>query len=255
MKKLAIILSSLLILSGCASIVGAPEATQPEIIEKMEREIPKPEGGKIIAAVYSFQDKTGQRKPSDRIASISTAVTQGAEVWVIKALQEVGDGEWFKVVERVGLDNLSKERQIIRQTRESVGDETPIAPMMFAGILIEGGIIGYDANTLTGGAGARYLGVGPSTEYREDVVTVFLRVTSVQTGEILMSVSTTKKIISTGNSMSMFKFYDVGTSSLEVEMGNSINEPVNYAVRVAIEEAVYQMVLEGESKGYWSFKE
>jgi curli production assembly/transport component CsgG len=122
--------------------------------------IKAPSTGKLVAAVYGFTDKTGQRKPSDKMANISTAVTQGAEVWLIKALQEVGNGEWFQVVERVGLDNLTKERQIIRQARESVGDDRQLKPMLFAGVIIEGGIIGYDSNVLTGGAGVRYLGSG-----------------------------------------------------------------------------------------------
>jgi curli production assembly/transport component CsgG len=256
LKTLILILSASL-LAGCSTIVQIPDPEPAQVIGRTVNEIsklPPPAQGPIVAAVYGFADKTGQRKPSERLANISTAVTQGAEVWVIKALQEVGGGQWFKVVERVGLDNLTKERQIIRQARDSAGDDRQLKPMMFAGIIIEGGIIGYDSNTLTGGAGARYLGIGASTQYRQDVVTVFLRAVSVQTGEILMSVSTTKTIISTGSSLTAFKFFDMGTRNLEAEVGNSINEPVNYAVRAAIEQAVVELVKEGERKNYWSYK-
>ncbi len=257
MKKTALALSIIMLLSGCASIVPIPEPEAPQVIRNTNKEfntLPPPTGGPIVAAVYGFTDKTGQRKPSDKLANISFAVTQGAEVWVIKALQEVGNGTWFKVVERVGLDNLTKERQIIRQARESVGDQRQLKPMMFAGIMIEGGIIGYDSNTLTGGAGARYLGIGPSTQYRQDVVTVTIRAVSVQTGEVLLSVSTTKTIISTGTSLTFFRFFDMGTQALEAEMGHTINEPVNYAVRAAIEQAVVEMVKEGDKKGYWAIR-
>jgi curli production assembly/transport component CsgG len=258
MKKTILSLATVLVLSGCASVVNIPEPEDAKIVINTNKEfntLPAPANGPVVAAVYGFTDKTGQRKPSERLANISFAVTQGAEVWVIKALQEVGQGQWFKVVERVGLDNLTKERQIIRQARESVGDTRQLKPMMFAGIIIEGGIIGYDSNTLTGGAGARYLGIGASTQYRQDVVTVTMRATSVQTGEVLLSVSTTKTIISTGSSFTVFKFFDVGTRSLETEVGNSINEPVNYAVRAAIEQAVVEMVKEGNRKGLWAFKQ
>lgn len=247
----------MLMLSGCASMVYIPDPEPPKVIKNDNKEfnlLPPPAGGPVVAAVYSFTDKTGQRKPSDKLANISFAVTQGAEVWVIKALQEIGGGKWFKVVERVGLDNLTKERQIIRQARDSVGDQRQLKPMMFAGVLIEGGIIGYDSNTLTGGAGARYLGIGPSTQYRQDVVTVNMRAVSVQTGEVLLSVSTTKTIISTGTSLTFFRFFDMGTQSLEAEMGHTINEPVNYAVRAAIEQAVVELVKDGDRKGYWKFK-
>jgi curli production assembly/transport component CsgG len=257
MKLIAIAMLAVVALSGCASVVNIPEPEAPVLVENLNTEfhtISAPSTGKLVAAVYGFTDKTGQRKPSDKMANISTAVTQGAEVWLIKALQEVGQGEWFQVVERVGLDNLTKERQIIRQARQSVGDERQLKPMMFAGVIIEGGIIGYDSNVLTGGAGARYLGIGPSTQYRKDVVTITMRMTSTQTGEVLLSVSTTKTIISTGSSMTFFRFFDMGTTSVEIEAGHTINEPVNYAVRVAIEQAVVELIKEGEEKKLWKFK-
>ena len=251
-----IVALALVFLSGCSSVVHIPEPEMPVLLKNENTEfhnISAPSTGKLVAAVYGFTDKTGQRKPSDKMANISTAVTQGAEVWLIKALQEVGGGKWFQVVERVGLDNLTKERQIIRQARQSVGDERQLKPMMFAGVIIEGGIIGYDSNVLTGGAGARYLGVGPSTQYRKDVVTVTMRMTSTQTGEVLLSVSTTKTIISTGSSMTFFRFFDMGTTSVEVEAGHTINEPVNYAVRVAIEQAVVELIKAGEKRELWKF--
>ena len=247
---------TLVFLSGCSSVVYVPKPEMPELLKNENTEfhnISAPATGKLVAAVYGFTDKTGQRKPSEKMANISTAVTQGAEVWLIKALQEVGGGEWFQVVERVGLDNLTKERQIIRQARQSVGDERVLKPMLFAGVIIEGGIIGYDSNVLTGGAGARYLGIGPSTQYRKDVVTVTMRMTSTQTGEVLLSVSTTKTIISTGSSMTFFRFFDMGTTSVEVEAGHTINEPVNYAVRVAIEQAVVELIKAGEKRKLWKF--
>jgi curli production assembly/transport component CsgG len=254
--KLLVSTLALVFLSGCSSLVHIPEPEMPVLLKNENTEfhnISAPSTGKLVAAVYGFTDKTGQRKPSDKMANISTAVTQGAEVWLIKALQEVGGGKWFQVVERVGLDNLTKERQIIRQARQSVGDERQLKPMMFAGVIIEGGIIGYDSNVLTGGAGARYLGVGPSTQYRKDVVTVTMRMTSTQTGEVLLSVSTTKTIISTGSSMTFFRFFDMGTTSVEVEAGHTINEPVNYAVRVAIEQAVVELIKAGEKRELWKF--
>ena len=252
-----LLLSMALAVSGCASIVNPTVPEPPTVIAKSKNtefyNIAPPKQ-KIVVAVYSFTDKTGQRKPSDKLANISFAVTQGGESMVIRALQEFGKGEWFQVVERVGLDNLTKERQIIRQARQSVGDERELRPMLFAGVLVEGGIIGYDSNVLTGGAGARYLGVGPSTQYRQDIVTVTMRMVSVQSGEVLLSTTTTKTIISTGTSMTFFRFFDMGTKSLEAEVGHTINEPVIYAVKAAIELAVLELVREGEQKKFWEYK-
>jgi curli production assembly/transport component CsgG len=256
LKRFLALLLSAAALSGC--VANPPvQYAPPELVVTNNNEfnaLPAPAGGKVVAAVYKFEDKTGQRKPSDKLANISYAVTQGAETWVIKALQEVGNGEWFRVVERVGLDELTKERQIIRQARQSVGDTTELKPMLFAGVIVAGGITGYDSNTLTGGSGARYLGIGPSTEYRQDVVTVSMRLVSVQTGEVLVNTSVTKTIVSYGDHVSVFKFLDMGTRALEIESGTTENEPVNYAVRTAIEQCVVEMVKEGERKGIWSFK-
>lgn len=244
-------------LSACGIVPQEVVSQPPTIVTSDNSEfntLPPPRDGRIVVAVYRFDDKTGQRRPSDRVAHMSTAVTQGAESWVITALRDVGGGTWFRVVERVGLENLARERQIIRQSRESVDDNTPIPPMLFAGMIVEGSIVGYDSNVLTGGAGARYLGIGATTQYREDIVTVTMRAVSVQTGEVLASVAVTKNIVSHSDNLGVFRFVDMGTRALELETGNARNEPVTYAVRSAIEQAVVEMIHEGARLRLWSFR-
>ena len=172
MKSLLAIFVAL-ILVGCANTrhAGINGYTDPEVapapLQQKFKEIPPLDGEPITIAVYSFLDKTGQRKPNDNFSSLSSAVSQGVESWVIQALQEVGDGTWFRVVERVGLDNLVKERQLIRSTREQYeGEEaSALKPLLFAGLLIEGAVVGYDSNVVSGGSGARYLGIGATTQY------------------------------------------------------------------------------------------
>lgn len=266
MKKLLLLLACLT-LTGCSSWKMAQDARDsigPARLQEAPEQIrldavPELDGPKITIAVYQFSDKTGQRKPADKIANLSSAVTQGGEVWVIKALQEVGGGSWFQVVERVGLDNLVRERQLIRNTRDVYEKElpngpTPLKPMLFAGLLLEGGIVGYDSNVAMGGAGARYLGIGMQDEYRVDTVTVVMRLVSVSTGKVLMSVATEKTIASFRSGTDVFKFFDLGTKIVESEIGWSVNEPVNYAVRAAVEAGVVELVYEGERKDMWEFK-
>ena len=258
----------ILFLQGCAmnpslqvlENTNVSPVVQVSPIEDRLAAVPAIDGPKITIAVYGFRDATGQRKPADNIANLSSAVTQGSEVWVIKALQDVGNGAWFEVVERVGMDNLIKERQLIRSTREVYEKElpngpTPLKPMLFAGLILEGGIVGYDSNTAVGGVGARYLGVGAQTEYRVDTVTVVMRLVSVSTGKVLMSIATEKTIASYRSGADIFKFFDLGTKLVEAETGYSVNEPVNYAVRAAIEQGVIEMVHEGEQSGLWKFKD
>lgn len=266
--KILAALVALAMLGGCAMNpslqILEDTATSPTLqaspIQKRLEDVPGVDGQKITIAVYQFSDRTGQRKPSDMVASLSSAVTQGGEVWVIKALQDVGNGQWFDVVERVGMDNLIKERQLIRQTREVYEKElptgpTPLKPMLFAGLILEGGIVGYDSNTAVGGAGARYLGLGIQTEYRVDTVTVVMRLVSVSTGKVLMSIATEKTIASYRSGADIFKFFDLGTKLVETEAGFSVNEPVNYAVRAAVEQGVIELIYEGERRDLWKFKE
>jgi len=266
MKLLLTSLAAITLLSGCAtsSVIreqltnkqfDAPVVEESRLL-KTEQLAP-PQGGPIAVAVYSFQDKTGQRKSVPLIASLSSAVTQGGESYLIKALQDVGDQRWFTVVERVGLENLIKERQMIRQMRELYQgkDAKPLPPMMFAGIIMEGAIVGYDSNTITGGSGVRVFGIGASTQYQSDTVTVTLRTVSVASGEVLTSVTITKTVLSYMDKMGVLKFYDSGTQALEAETGASINESINRAVNASVQAAVVATIKEGVRKGHWNYRQ
>ena len=202
-----------------------------------------------VVAIYKFEDLTGQRKSRDGIADFSSAITQAPEAYLIRALKQSG---FFKVVERKGLDHLTRERQLIRQTRTSFDDEEEQLPLIFAGLIIEGGIVDYNTNLLTGGAGARYLGIGTSKQYREDKVVVSMRMVSVSTGEILIEILTSKTILSVGVSNDYFRF-NADNDLIEVESGNAMNEPKYIAVQAAIETAVVELITQGEEKGYWKY--
>lgn len=247
-------------LSGCAANMSKQDWTQPEIavspIQNILDTVPKLDGPKITIAVYSFTDKTGQRKPNEKFSQLSSAITQGSEVWVIQALKNVGKESWFTVVERAGLDNLVKERQLIKSTRDVYeGEEAPkLKPLLFAGLLIEGGVVGYESNIESGGVGARYFGIGANTQYRVDQVTIAMRIVSVQTGEVLLTTATEKRIASYMSGADVFRFLDLGTKALEVEAGSAVNEPVNYAVRTAIEAGVVDLIQQGKTKGLWKYK-
>ena len=251
------ILLLVLLLAGCATTkyVEEPKLSETQTEDKL-KEFPNIGSNKpVTVAVYSFLDKTGQRKPADNIANISTAVTQGGEVYLIDALMSLSNGNFFDVVERTNLDNLIKERQIIRNARQEADENKDLGALKFAGIIIEGSIIGYDTNMFTGGTGARIMGIGPTGQWRCDIVTVGLRAVSVLTGDILLNVSTEKTILSTSVGINIFKFYDQGTKVLEIESGTSTNEPVNYAVRRAVQQAVIELAKQGKERGYWDYEE
>jgi len=210
-----------------------------------------------VVAVYptAFTDQTGQRKSNSEFALFSTAITQQPNALLIRALKHAGNGQFFRVVERVGLDNLTKERQLIRSAREQTASEEEkkkaLRPLLFAGILIEGAVISYEANLESGGIGARYLGIGNSVQYREDNITVSLRMVSVATGEVLLEVLSQKTIFSYGKSEDIFRFIEAGTELVEIELGNARNESSTIALMKAIEGGVLEIVESGYERGFW----
>lgn len=256
-------LASAILLAGCNTIRPVTDETissSPRVSQTLLKElhkVPAPMGPPITVAVYSFRDMTGQRKPSNTLSLFSSAVTQGAESYLIKTLSEAGNRQWFTVVERVGLDNLLKERQMIKQTREIYDGEKAkmLPPMTLAGVIIEGGIVDYNSNTLTGGTGARWLGIGPYTQYTQDLVVISLRLVSVTTGEVLTSVTIEKNLISTSEGVTALKFFNTATRAFELDSSQTFNEPGNYALRSAIEQGVIELIAQGERQGLWKYKE
>ena len=275
-RNLLIALVGVVYLSGCASVaIPGDEMCQTDFLECVEepQKIELPTYRKLrylppaetmpVVAIYNFGDGTGQRKSQDGVASFSTAVTQDAKSLLVDALKAAGSGEnpkgtWFRVVERgLGLDNLVRERQIVRSTRSEQAKQAgldefqELQPMLFAGMILEGGIIGYDTNIETGGTGARYLGIGTTNQYRRDSIVVSLRAVSTLTGEVILNVQTSKTVLSSGQAGDVFRFVDMDTQLIELESGMTQNESVTYAVRSAIEAAVLELIKQGDERGYW----
>jgi curli production assembly/transport component CsgG len=248
-------------LGGCAIAggVGDPLAEQAQLTPDTKSgvvldSIPPP-AQPLDVAVYSFPDLTGQNKENDSFAEFSRAITQGAAPILIDVLTRAGGGQWFNVVERTELNSLIQERQIIQNTRSALyGKGAEALPALrFAGVELNGGIVGYDTNDMTGGAGANWLGVGGFAQYRRDVVTVALRAVSVQTGRVLASVTTTQIVYSIQAQGSAFKYQAVN-ELLQVEGGFTRNQPATIAVREGIQLAVYALIFEGARHNLWTFK-
>jgi len=249
------------LLLSCAPHPPVLPETKPTSVETTAtfmalRDLPGPKQP-VPVAVYNYPDLTGQFKASETVSTSSRAVTQGAVWMLVKSLKDAADGGWFKVIQRANLDYLLKERQIIRETRGRVAKQTgqpqPGLPsLLFAGLILDGGIIGYDSNTVTGGLGARYLGIGGDVQYRQDTVTVYLNAISSQTGEIVKSVMTRKTVVSYGVRGSVFKFVAF-QKLLEGEAGYTVNEPGQIALAQAIEHAVRALIIEGADEGLWQF--
>ena len=241
------------LLSGCAGMVATSEnleganatltprgATYQDLIS-----LP-PTAGQIFVSVYDFRDQTGQYRPP--ASTFSTAVTQGAAAMLTGALADSG---WFIPLERVGLQNLLTERRIIRAEFERFGQPDTLPSLRAASVMLEGGIIAYESNVRTGGAGAEYFGIGASGQYQVDQVTVNLRAVEISTGEVLANVTTTKTIYSKEMRAGVYRFIDF-RRLLEAEVGLTTNEPVQLAVMSAIESAVIHLIARGVENRLWN---
>lgn len=264
-KKYGIFLFGLsLIFAGCAGPFYSPfyekAISGTEYVTSVHNDLtnlPPPEK-QIPVAVYKFRDQTGQYKPPTTSTNFSTAITQGATAILVKALEDSG---WFIPLERENLANLLQERKIILQMSQQYNDDhlketalKTLQPLIFAGVIFEGGIIGYDTNIVTGGFGAKYFGAGGAVQYRVDRITVYLRAVSVKNGAILKTVQATKVILSQQLSAGFFRFVRLNRL-LEIETGISSNEPTEMAVQEAIEKAVHDMIIEGVKIGMWKPKD
>ncbi|MFA5082864.1 MAG: CsgG/HfaB family protein [Hydrogenophilaceae bacterium] len=252
---LALLLAGLL--GGCAGVGDGPATLSSAgakltPVSKTHRDLvnlPEPKG-KIVAAVYSFRDQTGQYKPSPD-SSFSTAVTQGAASILVRALK---DSNWFLPVERESLQSLLTERKVIRAGLSAQEANQALPNLLPASILLEGGIVAYESNVKTGGVGARYLGIGASTLYRMDQVTVTLRAVDIRTGRVLNAVSTTKTIFSHQVDLSIFRFVKQD-KLFELEAGYSRNEPAQLCVSDAIEAALIHLIVQGLQDSSWALKD
>lgn len=254
-------LAAMLILDACAPMMKQPMNTSEarlgansKAFQDMQS-LPEPKEP-IVVAVYKFRDQTGQYKPSELGANWSTAVTQGATSILLESLEESG---WFVPIEREGLSNLLNERKIIRSSRANYNEQTTkqeqlLPPLLFAGVILEGGIISYESNVLTGGGGLRYFGAGASGQYREDMVSIYLRAISTSNGAILKTIHTSKTILSQKIDAGLFRYVSL-RRLLEAEVGFTFNEPSSIAVQEAIDKAVHAMIIEGILDDLWEVKD
>jgi curli production assembly/transport component CsgG len=247
-------------LAGCQST--PPESVLQPVVTPVTqqslslRTLPPPRE-RVLVAVYDFPDLTGQYRERENVQTLSRAVTQGGAPMLIKALQDAGERRWFSVLDRARLDDILKERQIVTEMRRIYRNEervpaSVLPPLSYAGIIMQGGITGYDTNTKTGGIGARYLGIGADAKWVQDTVTVTLRAVSTSTGEVLSTVTVHKAIASYGIQGGAFRYVELD-SILEAEAGITQNEPKQIAVQEAIEKAVVSLIIEGAELGVWAF--
>ncbi len=319
--KLSLIAVGLL-LSGCQSAYYSPKeqnSVRPiRALSELEA-LPAP-SRKISIAIYDFPDLTGAFKSNDAFAVYSKAVPQGSDTIVIDALLRAGNGSWFNVLERKGLNALVQERKIsevnqnirrqaqnnsqtllnslqdslkeknvnfkvnntlgniptnsknplkinpqvnfgVNQQNKAPQQSAPQMPsfennqlLQNAEYIIEGGIVGYDSDEVTGGGGLRLLNIGGFGEIRKDIVTVNIRLVNVKNGTIVLNRTLSKGIYSQKIQGSSFGYIDID-KILETEIGFSHNEPVFEALNLTIQTAILDIIRQGVTSKIWQYKQ
>src|ERR1019366_7822716 len=118
--------------------------------QSMLNDLPPPEHP-VAVAVYGFTDQTGQFKLITTGQTLSRAISQGGSAMLIRSLGEACNRSWFPIVEREQLKDVLHERQLIRGMGKRYLGEQSVIPqalpaLLFEGVLLEGGVVGYDTN-------------------------------------------------------------------------------------------------------------
>jgi len=245
--KITTPLMILILLTGCATNqkrIKQPTYDENVYSQAFMKTFPQE---KLNVSIFEFKDYTGKYQGALNGQSVySKVVTQDPESVLIAKLLA---SDWFNVLERTVLKNILTERKL-----SELSNKEKLSKLEYSRYALAGGIIDYESNTLTGGLGAKYFGIGGSTEYRADQMTISLRLIDIETGSILSSTVLTDQVYSYGLSLGVFQFVSY-KKLLEAEGGFTRNEPKILVLNSLLEESVKQLIQDSIELGIFSVKE
>jgi|AntAceMinimDraft_11_1070367.scaffolds.fasta_scaffold23550_2 curli production assembly/transport component CsgG/holdfast attachment protein HfaB len=206
---------------------------------------------KAAVAVGAVPDYTGKLSQFE-----GSAVTQGGSLMVFSALSKLGDTvsihERFDTrVTELELAYSDKQRLGDGQAHEVNGQVVPWVPY-FGGsieksdVYIVGGITELNYNIRSGGAEARVGQTGPKVRTFTLNVAVDLRLVDTSSLRVWSAVSVQKQIVGQEIGFEMFRFFN-GDDLIDINVGSKAQEPIQFAVRSAIEVATLKLL--GEYTG------
>ena len=232
---------------GIAPRVGALTKTGKALAEMPRASRP------LNVAVYEFPDLTGQNKPNSLYADYSRAITQGASAIVADALKTAGSGTWFNVVERSNLDSLLRERRLIQDTFTVLKKDPKhlVSPLQFAEYIVTGGIVSFDAPISVASTSGSYVGIGGELSQSRNLVTINMRLVRVKDGAVMKSINVSRPIVVQTAGVTANRFL-TPSRMLNAEVGFTVAEATQIAVRETIEAGVYELAREGLTLAVWS---
>lgn len=203
----------------------------------------------MAIGVGEVRDFTGKSSINE-----GATITQGGSLMVMSALGKLGRG--IRIHER--FDPRVGELELIYTDRRQLGDgraynipegnrtrQVPWLPYMGGSILqsqfyIVGGITEVNWSIQSGGFSARVNGVGPRARSFVMSIAADLRIVDTRSLVVAHTVSLQKQVIGHEIDADVFRFF--GDRLFDVSIGTRNLEPVQLAVRVALELGVLELV-------------
>jgi formylglycine-generating enzyme required for sulfatase activity len=200
----------------------------------------------FAVAVGSIPDYTGKLSQFE-----GSSVTQGGSLMVFSALAKLGNvvtvHERFDTrVTELELAYLDKRRLGDGSNHEVDGQVVPWAPyyggtIEKSDVFIVGGITELNYNIRSGGAEARIGQTGPKARTFTLNVAVDLRLVDSKSLRVWEATSVQKQIVGQEIGFEVFRFFG-GDELVDINVGAKAQEPIQFAVRSALEAAILQLL-------------
>ena len=204
---------------------------------------------RVVIAVGDVKDYTGKYSVGE-----GNAVTQGGALMVYGALGKL-DGT-VSIAER--FDPVIAERELGYMDRRQLGDnqlhdngppnasqKVPWLPY-YGGTIVQsnyyivGGITELNYNIRSGGIDVTLDQIGPKARTFTESVAVDLRIVDTRTMMVVRTVSLTKQFTGYEVNANIFRFF--GSDLFDVNIGAKGQEPLQFGIRTALEEATMKLV-------------
>ncbi|MGO4917730.1 CsgG/HfaB family protein [Pseudogemmobacter sp. W21_MBD1_M6] len=233
-------------------IHSSPVSNQVTPLEPMLRCVGRHLGsGGVSIAVGDVRDYTGKSTADDGMA-----ITQGGALMAYSALGKMAPGvqlhERFDT--RIADAELAyiKNRQLgdgamheIPESEDGGSSTVPWKPYFGGSVLqsdyyIVGGITEVNYNIRTTGAELQINQIGPKAREYVMNVAVDLRIVGSQSLKVYKTATVQKQLVGYEVGFEVFRFFE--SDLFDFNAGSKSQEPVQFGVRMAIEEAVFQLV-------------
>ncbi|MBF0588784.1 MAG: hypothetical protein HQL53_06625 [Magnetococcales bacterium] len=195
---------------------------------------------KISAAVYRFRAGNG--------SPLENSLTRVATPQLIQTLERSG---WFSPVERERIDHLQAERNLSGiPSQDAVG----MPPLDSARVILEGGLLSYDALNVPAAEAQHYLPGSPPGPALSHRLAIYLRAIDVASGRIVQSVTASHVLMARRVDARLHHVTAIEDAK-RGEGGFTMMDPAQLALKDVLHKGVASMIAQGVLAGTWKLKD